>query len=109
MNDSIIYLTNLESRGIKLGLERTKLLMDEIGNPHKKLKCIQIAGTNGKGSVAAMISKGLSSLGFNVGLFTSPHLVNINERIRINDDKICCSFWFHFTVCLVLFFDWITG
>ena len=88
MNDPISYLFSLENRGIKLGLERTKSLLKSCNNPHEKLKCIQIAGTNGKGSVSSMISNGLHSLGYNVGLYTSPHLIHLNERIRINGNQI---------------------
>jgi len=62
--------------------------MKLCGNPHKSLKCLQIAGTNGKGSVAAMIAKILSGLNFSIGLYTSPHLINVNERIRINNEPI---------------------
>ena len=80
MINSIQYLYSLETRGIKLGLSRTLQLMKLCGNPNKSLKCLQIAGTNGKGSVAAMISKILRDLNFSIGLYTSPHLINVNER-----------------------------
>ncbi len=65
--------------------------MEACGSPHNQLKCLQIAGTNGKGSVAAMISKALENFGVKTGLFTSPHLTNINERIRINSIPIPTS------------------
>ena len=81
---NISYLLSLESRGIKMGLKRTKKLLKSCKNPEKNLRCIQIAGTNGKGSVASMLSHALKGLGLKVGLYTSPHLVNVNERIRIN-------------------------
>ena len=84
MIDSISYLHSLESRGIKLGLKRTQLLLKSCNNPQKKFRCIQIAGTNGKGSVSAMVANALTLLGFKVGLYTSPHLINLNERIRVN-------------------------
>tara|TARA_X000001036_G_scaffold437160_1_gene481891 strand:- start:63 stop:1271 length:1209 start_codon:yes stop_codon:yes gene_type:complete len=85
MSSSIDYLLSIESKGIKLGLERTKSLNNSCGSPDKNLKIIQVAGTNGKGSTSAMIAKGLEEvLDKKIGLFTSPHLVNINERIRIN-------------------------
>ena len=84
MTNLISYLYSLETRGIKLGLERTKLLLASCNNPQKELRCIQIAGTNGKGSVSAMISNALIQSGYKVGLYTSPHLINLNERIRIN-------------------------
>lgn len=88
MIDPIKYLYSIESKGIKLGLERTYALMKSCGNPHKKLKCLQIAGTNGKGSVAAMIAKVMQDSGMKIGLYTSPHLTNVNERIRINGESI---------------------
>ena len=86
-------LYRLERRGIKLGLEHTSALLKSIENPHNELKFIHVAGTNGKGSTCAMIANILRSKGKNVGLFTSPHLVRFNERIRVNgnpisDDKI---------------------
>ena len=85
MNSAIDYLLSIESKGIKLGLERTKSLNISCGSPDKNLKIIQVAGTNGKGSTSAMIAKGLQKvLNKKIGLFTSPHLVNVNERIRIN-------------------------
>ena len=84
MHPDIKYLLSIESKGIKLGLQRTKDLSKACNNPHKKLKIIQIAGTNGKGSTSAMIAYILQKSNYKVGLFTSPHLININERIRIN-------------------------
>ena len=74
--------------GIKPGLERIQLLLNGFGNPHTKLKYIHVAGTNGKGSVCSMISSILTSAGYKVGLYTSPHLIEFNERIRINGLKI---------------------
>tara|TARA_B100001250_G_scaffold380470_1_gene371933 strand:- start:84 stop:1289 length:1206 start_codon:yes stop_codon:yes gene_type:complete len=89
--NSIQYLLNIESKGIKLGLERTRDLMNKCGNPHLGLQSIQVAGTNGKGSVCAMIANILKSAGYKIGLFTSPHLISINERIRINGCPILNS------------------
>ena len=88
MSSEINYLINIESKGIKLGLQRTKDLLKECLNPHENLNCIQVAGTNGKGSTSAMISNVYKSAGYKTGLFTSPHLVNVNERIRINGISI---------------------
>ena len=82
--DYISYLLSLESKGIKLGLERTTQLFNACKNPHKNFPSIQVIGTNGKGSTSAMIANILKTAGYKVGLYTSPHLVNINERIRIN-------------------------
>ena len=86
--DYLNYLISLESSGIKLGLERTEALMKACGSPHKGLNCIQIVGTNGKGSTSAILSNILKSSSYKVGLYTSPHLTNINERIRINGKSI---------------------
>ena len=88
MNPNVKYLLSIESKGIKLGLQRTKFLSDNCGNPHKNLKIIQVAGTNGKGSTCAIIYSILRNANYNVGLFTSPHLLNVNERIRINGQPI---------------------
>lgn len=81
-------LFSLQRLGIKVGLEHTEELLSKIGEPHKKLKCIHIAGTNGKGSTCAIINKILIEHGLLVGLYTSPHLVRFNERIQINGEKI---------------------
>ena len=77
-------LFNLQRLGIKLGLEHTFRLLDFIGNPQDDLTMIHVAGTNGKGSTCAMIASILLASGKNVGLYTSPHLIRFNERIRIN-------------------------
>ena len=77
-------LFNLQRLGIKLGLEHTFRLLDFIGNPQDDLTMIHVAGTNGKGSTCAMIASILHASGKNVGLYTSPHLIRFNERIRIN-------------------------
>ncbi|MBT7378052.1 MAG: bifunctional folylpolyglutamate synthase/dihydrofolate synthase [Candidatus Marinimicrobia bacterium] len=82
------YLLSIESSTIKLGLDRTIELMDACGNPQNDLPVIQISGTNGKGSTAAMMAKILDCAGYKVGLSTSPHLVEVNERIRINGEPI---------------------
>ncbi|MEI7851637.1 MAG: hypothetical protein WCH86_07370, partial [Kiritimatiellales bacterium] len=74
--------------GIKPGLEVTVALLEKLGNPHKSLKCIHVAGTNGKGSVCAMIESVLRASGFKTGLYTSPHLFRFNERFRINGREI---------------------
>ncbi|OGU61017.1 MAG: hypothetical protein A2V66_09760, partial [Ignavibacteria bacterium RBG_13_36_8] len=73
---------------IKLGLDKTIHLLNHIGNPHKKLKTIHIAGSNGKGSTSSFISSILQEAGFKTGLYTSPHFVRFNERVRINGVEI---------------------
>src|SRR3989344_2885086 len=82
------YLYSLESPEIKLGLGRVHELLDKIGNPEKQLRCIHVAGTNGKGSVCAMIFYALREAGYRAGLYTSPHLKKFNERIRVNENLI---------------------
>ena len=81
----------LQSQGkfyINLGLERIEAALQKLGNPQKNMKVIHIAGTNGKGSVASTLANILRCAGFNVGLYTSPHLVEYTERIRINNVEI---------------------
>ena len=85
---SIEYLYGLQASGIKLGLSNISRLLSILNDPHKNLKVIHIAGTNGKGSVAAMISSILDKAGFRTGLYTSPHLVSFTERIKINNLEI---------------------
>ena len=73
---------------IKLGLERMRPVLKILGNPHNKFKSIICAGTNGKGSTSVMIQSILNSHGLKTGLYTSPHLHRVNERIRINYTEI---------------------
>ena len=86
--EALDYIYDLTKYGIKLGLENIKYLLFLLGDPHKKLKIIHIAGTNGKGSTCSLISSILQSDGYKVGLYTSPHLVDFTERIKINDKSI---------------------
>ena len=72
----------------KPGLENTLRLMAHVGNPHEHLRAIHVAGTNGKGSTSHLIAAALQASGLRVGLFTSPHLVSLTERIRINGTPI---------------------
>ncbi len=86
--EAIEYIYGLNKYGIKLGLKNISYLLSLFKNPHLKTKVIHIAGTNGKGSTAAIISSILKSAGFRVGLYTSPHLVHFQERMRINGEFI---------------------
>lgn len=70
------------------GVERSLHMLDELGHPEEKLKIIHVAGTNGKGSVCSYLNEILIANGYKTGLFTSPHLVDIRERIRINSQYI---------------------
>ena len=72
----------------KPGLDNTLRLMAHVGNPHEHLRAIHVAGTNGKGSTSHLIAAALQAAGLKVGLFTSPHLVSLTERIRINGQPI---------------------
>ncbi len=72
----------------KPGLENTYLLMEHLGNPHRHFRSIHVAGTNGKGSTSHLIAAALQAAGYKVGLYTSPHLVDFRERIRINGQMV---------------------
>ena len=85
-------LFSLQRLGIKVGLDHTIQLLNRCGNPHNKLKTIHLAGTNGKGSTAAILQSILRTAGLKVGLYTSPHLVSFNERIRVNGSPISNDF-----------------
>ena len=75
-------------RGIVPGLEATTDLLARLGNPHHSLKAVHVAGTNGKGSVCAMVESVLRAAGYRTGLYTSPHLRRFNERIRVDNEEI---------------------
>lgn len=86
--DAVNYLYRLQKYGIKFGLSKTTNLLEAFGNPHKSQRYIHIAGTNGKGSVAAFIASILKETGLKVGLYSSPHLVRFTERFKINGEEI---------------------
>lgn len=94
--EALSYLYNLERFGIKLDLTNITALMSHLGNPHLKFPSVHIAGTNGKGSVAAMLHSILSEAGYRTALYTSPHLVDFRERIKIGYDLIEKEFIFDF-------------
>ncbi|MHB8882777.1 MAG: bifunctional folylpolyglutamate synthase/dihydrofolate synthase [Thermodesulfovibrionales bacterium] len=85
---TIEYLYGLQKFGMKFGLDNITKLLAAAGDPHKAFRSVHIAGTNGKGSTAAMTDSILRTGGFRTGLFTSPHLVSFTERIRINAQEI---------------------
>ncbi|RII34575.1 bifunctional folylpolyglutamate synthase/dihydrofolate synthase [Clostridium chromiireducens] len=87
-NEAMNYITSVGRFGSNYGLERTLRILELLGNPQKKLKLIHIAGTNGKGSTTAMISKMLRGFGYKVGMYTSPYLQEFEERIQINGENI---------------------
>lgn len=86
--DAVKLLTSQGKFKIKLGLERIADALEKLGNPQDKLKCIHVAGTNGKGSVCAIIATVLEKAGMKVGLYTSPHIFEYTERIKINSNDI---------------------
>jgi dihydrofolate synthase/folylpolyglutamate synthase len=88
--DSVRYLYSLgnEIRTMKLGLDRIRLFLKALGEPRRAFGSVHIAGTNGKGSVAAMISSALRVSGVRTGLYTSPHLVEPTERIQIDGEPV---------------------
>lgn len=86
--ESLDYLYALQFFGIKLGLDNIRQLLSRIGDPQKSLRVIHIAGTNGKGSTAAALASMFHAAGIPAGLYTSPHLHNFSERIRIDTHQI---------------------
>ncbi|MCY6960386.1 bifunctional folylpolyglutamate synthase/dihydrofolate synthase [Clostridium brassicae] len=78
------YIDEAARFSMKLGLSRTEKILEILGNPHKELKCIHIAGTNGKGSTTAMITAVLKESGYKVGMYTSPYIEEFEERIQVN-------------------------
>ncbi|GKU29989.1 bifunctional folylpolyglutamate synthase/dihydrofolate synthase [Clostridium folliculivorans] len=87
-DEAIKYITETAKFGSNYGLERTEKLLELLGSPHKKLKAIHIAGTNGKGSTTSMITSILMEAGYKVGMYTSPYIEEFEERIQINKNNI---------------------
>jgi len=102
---SLKKLFSLHTFGIKLGLDNTINFLNHLGNPQKQLKCIQIAGSNGKGSTSSFISSILQEFGYNVGLYTSPHFVKFNERVVINGKQIEDEYVADFVSCNEKYID----
>ena len=86
--EAIQYIHSNSWHKRKPGLERIKALLDALGNPQKAFRCIHVAGTNGKGSVCAMLDSILRAAGHRVGLFTSPYIRRFHERIQANGNQI---------------------
>ena len=84
----LLALRGGEHAGMRPGLERIETLLEALGNPERRYTLVQVAGTNGKGSVAAMLAGILKADGRRVGLYTSPHLVSFRERIRVDGEAI---------------------
>jgi dihydrofolate synthase/folylpolyglutamate synthase len=82
--DTLDYLYGLKNRGSKYGIDRMRLLVDALGHPERTFPLIHVAGTNGKGSVCAMLEALYRSNGYKTGFFSSPHLVHLGERAQVN-------------------------
>ena len=94
IEEALSYIHKTKWLGTKPGLSRTRRLLGALGDPQKSLKFVHVAGTNGKGSTCAMIASILRESGFCVGLYTSPYLIDFNERIEvdgtmISNDELC--------------------
>lgn len=86
--EAIDYIQHASVFGVQLGLGRIQELLKRLNNPQEKYKTIHVTGTNGKGSVTAMIASALCEAGFRTGRYTSPHLEEYTERIHVNGDDI---------------------
>src|SRR5579872_1183776 len=88
--ECLMYLADLgnELHGMRFGLESISLILDQIGSTHLRYPTAIVAGTNGKGSTCAMLASILERSGYRTGLYTSPHLVRVNERMRVNGTEI---------------------
>ena len=88
MSNPEAILSSLEMFGVRLGLERTRDLLAHLGDPHERVSTVLVAGSNGKGSTAALLSSIVGAAGYGVGLFTSPHLETVEERVRVSGRSI---------------------
>ena len=82
--EAVAFLQSLPASTIHLGLERVAEALKDLGRPERRLLAVHVAGTNGKGSTCAFVSRALEAAGLKVGLYTSPHLVRFNERIQVD-------------------------
>lgn len=87
-DSAVQWLFRQEAKGIKFGLANTIELLSRMGDPHHSFRSLHVAGTNGKGSVSAMAESVLREAGYRTGLYTSPHLVDFRERIRVGGECI---------------------
>ena len=86
--EALAYLDSIEYFGSKPGLERITAMLEKLGNPQQGMRFVHVAGTNGKGSCAAMTASVLKAAGYKTGLYTSPYLYRFNERMQINGKEI---------------------
>ena len=103
--NSVPMFQQVGSSAYKEGLENTYALDEYLGHPHTAFQSIHIAGTNGKGSCSHTLAAILQSAGYRVGLYTSPHLVDFRERIRINGEPIPQEYVIRFVEDHRLFFE----
>jgi dihydrofolate synthase/folylpolyglutamate synthase len=82
--ETLDWLFGLEARGIKFGLSNISELLGRMGDPHREYRSVHVAGTNGKGSVCALVASVLMRAGYKVGLYTSPHILDFGERVQVN-------------------------
>ena len=82
------WLSASKSKGMSLGLSRVNAALKALGRPDKDMDCIHVAGSNGKGSACAQLVAGLARAGYRVGLFSSPHLIKVEERVRVDGKSI---------------------
>lgn len=87
-SEAVDWITGLIPFGIRPGLERIERMMEELGNPHRRLKFIHVAGTNGKGSTCAYLTSALIKGGYDVGTFTSPYITKFTNRFQYNGSDI---------------------
>lgn len=88
MNEILSYLYSLRNRGSNFGIDRMERFVQLIGNPQNDFPIVHVAGTNGKGSVCAMLDSIYRANGYRVGLFSSPHLIELGERVRVDGQNI---------------------
>ena len=87
-DEAVQYYHSLERFGIRPGLENIRALCRKLGDPQKRLRCVHVAGTNGKGSTCTEIASVLTAAGYRTGLYTSPYVIEFRERIRLNGEMI---------------------
>lgn len=91
--EAIAFLHDLKAQGVQPGLDRMRTFASVLGNPQDRVPVIHVAGTNGKGSVAAMLEAILRAAGWRTGLYTSPHLIRLGERVQVNRQPLTFAEW----------------
>lgn len=99
-NEAIKYIESCTWSETRLGLDRTRQLLNALGDPQKHLKFIHVAGTNGKGSACAMLDSILRQAGYTTGLYTSPYICRFNERMQVNGESISDELLAQLTACV---------